>query len=170
MQSLSESKGRLGWLLDLRRTDREMFEYRVKEVEADFQARALLKSIVAAERAPSPDKAAIDRMNQELRSIVALRQSARLALQTLELARIEERVAKIRESIRDHAVNNDKILSEEIESMLSRARESGRQTPRSKDQRPQTEGGSPTLDPQRHHKPAPIPRAAASVNDATASS
>ncbi|MBX3358783.1 MAG: hypothetical protein KF745_10165 [Phycisphaeraceae bacterium] len=124
VRSLSESKGRLAWLFELRRTDKEMFEYRVKELEADFKARSVLRAIVAAERSGESSRASTASLMAELRSIVAVRQSARLALQTLELARIEDRVAKIRESIKDHAENHERILNEEVDSMLSRARES----------------------------------------------
>lgn len=120
---LQDARRKLRGLIELRRSDRQMFDLRLKEIAADRGARAIANDLAAEERSAGVDSSGVASLHQQLRKAVELRQNYRVALQALELARIEERVSKIRQDIVHAGANASLIVDSEMESMLQKARE-----------------------------------------------
>jgi hypothetical protein len=120
---LAMARHRLRDLVALRRSDPQMFELKVSELAADRRARTLAAEIVAAERSPGASPADLDAKRKALRKEIDLRHSFRVGVQAMELARIEERVFKIREEINRAAREADRTVDEETEQILARERE-----------------------------------------------
>jgi len=107
---------RVRWLLRLKRFDPEMFELRMRDMELYRSSRDLAERVRAAREAGRSEAEAAAR--EKLDDVVARHFEVRQQIREAELARLERRLAELREQIADRARNRQRLIAEHTESLI----------------------------------------------------
>jgi len=107
---------RFRWLLRLNRFDPEMFELRMRDIELYRRSRELAEQVRDARRAGRSEAEAAAR--EQLDGVVAEHFDVRQQIREAELARLERRLAALRDQLADRTENRRHIIAEHTESLI----------------------------------------------------
>lgn len=104
-------------VIELRETDRKMYDAQTEEIRRGGEVRQLAHKLRKA--TDDKDENQIKALREELRSRLRAQHEAQRRLQNLEIARLDERIARIRGEITEDDKKIDQRIDEQIKRLLT---------------------------------------------------